>query len=72
MGLNELFSISQRRRTTLRRIALLSGIEGILAIVLSVWTRSERGSAVLFGLSRERLLIVALMIAADTGWFGAL
>lgn len=70
MGLNELFSISQRRPLTLRRIALLSGIEGLLAIVLSVWTRSERGSAVLFGLSRERLLIVALMIAADAGWFG--
>lgn len=70
MGLGERFSIWTRRQLTLRRIALFSAIEGVLAIGLSVWTRSESASAVLFGLSRERLIIAALMIVAAAGWFG--
>lgn len=50
-------------------LALLTAAEGVAALLFSLRTRSEAQNAVLFGLSRERLAIVALMIIVICAWF---
>ena len=57
---------------SLVRLALLTAAEGVIALLLSLRTRSEAQSAVLFGLSRERLFLLGLILFMIGAWFAAL